>query len=359
MKKDISNKGKSVRLTTQLGFLLSFIAIALMITSSVVMAQSQNDAGNTNRTSGTQTADADIETFNHAYLPYLVKIVDEDTVTTTATPYVEPEIILDITGITLRPEDEYTLVANNDDSSKNQLVGYELIIDRATPVKLALFGSVVTTWTQSSTVGGLLDEINIELSETVVVEPSRNTSITTGMEVSVVRVGTETVTVEEDVDFIREFTDDKSMEYGTEIIKSPGTKGQARVTYEITYHNNTEVRRKKIKSVTLLEPVTEYVTRGAKNAPSSNGPLSPAQIQFLGNCEAGMNPTRNSGNGYYGAFQFSAGTWNAMNTGYARADLAPLDVQIQAVQRLLSRSSIFGQFPGCANQMVTAGLLQR
>lgn len=90
---------------------------------------------------------------------------------------------------------------------------------------------------------------------------------------------------------------------------------------------------------------------------NTGGPLSAAQIQFLGNCEAGMNPTRNSGNGYYGAFQFSIGTWNAMGTGYARADLAPLDVQIQAVQNLLSRSSIFGQFPGCANQMVAAGLL--
>ncbi len=90
---------------------------------------------------------------------------------------------------------------------------------------------------------------------------------------------------------------------------------------------------------------------------SSNGPLNEAQITFLGNCEAGMNPTRNSGNGYYGAFQFSYGTWKSMGTAYERADLAPLEVQIDAVQRLVARSSIFHQFPGCARRMQAEGLL--
>lgn len=92
-------------------------------------------------------------------------------------------------------------------------------------------------------------------------------------------------------------------------------------------------------------------------APFVGQVLSNAAIQFLGNCESGMTANRNSGNGFYGAFQFSIGTWNSMGTGYARADLAPLDVQIQAVQRLLSRSSIYSQFPGCARQMHASGLI--
>jgi hypothetical protein len=87
------------------------------------------------------------------------------------------------------------------------------------------------------------------------------------------------------------------------------------------------------------------------------GPLSEEQLTFLGNCEAGMNPTRNTGNGYYGAFQFSYGTWQRMETGYERADLAPLEIQKAAVQKLLSRSSIFTQFPGCARKMQAEGLL--
>lgn len=87
------------------------------------------------------------------------------------------------------------------------------------------------------------------------------------------------------------------------------------------------------------------------------GPLSEEQLTYLGNCEAGMDPTKNTGNGYYGAFQFSYGTWKAMDTGYERADLAPLEVQKAAVQKLLSRSSIFTQFPGCAKKMRSLGII--
>jgi hypothetical protein len=89
----------------------------------------------------------------------------------------------------------------------------------------------------------------------------------------------------------------------------------------------------------------------------ATGPLNNAQITFLGNCESGMTWNRNSGNGFYGAFQFTISTWNAMGTGYARADMAPLEVQVAAVQKLLSRSSIFTQFPGCARQMQARGLI--
>lgn len=85
--------------------------------------------------------------------------------------------------------------------------------------------------------------------------------------------------------------------------------------------------------------------------------LSDDQINFLGSCEAGMDPAKNTGNGYYGAFQFSYGTWKSMNTGYERADLAPIEVQKQAVQRLVQRSNIHTQFPGCASRMRNAGLI--
>ncbi len=80
-------------------------------------------------------------------------------------------------------------------------------------------------------------------------------------------------------------------------------------------------------------------------------------INYLGTCEAGMNPSKNTGNGYYGAFQFSYGTWKSMNSGYERADLAPIEVQKAAVKQLLQRSSIFSQFPGCAAKMRSTGLI--
>lgn len=43
-------------------------------------------------------------------------------------------------------------------------------------------------------------------------------------------------------------------------------------------------------------------------------------------CEAGGDYTRNSGNGYYGAYQFNIGSWGGFD-GYFRPDLAPPAVQ--------------------------------
>ncbi len=108
-------------------------------------------------------------------------------------------------------------------------------------------------------------------------------------------------------------------------------------------------RLARIAESTRIEPAQAFSYKG--------GTLSSAQMQFLGTCESGMTASRNSGNGYYGAYQFSIPTWNAMGTGYSRADLAPLGIQTEAVQKLLSRSSIFTQFPGCARQMSAIGLL--
>ncbi|MBI4080453.1 MAG: transglycosylase family protein [Candidatus Levybacteria bacterium] len=102
-----------------------------------------------------------------------------------------------------------------------------------------------------------------------------------------------------------------------------------------------------IEDQVQAQPASSYVS----------GPLNEAQINFLGTCEAGMDPMKNTGNGYYGAFQFSYGTWKSMGTAYERADLAPLDVQIDAVQRLVQRSSIFTQFPACSRKMQSIGLI--
>jgi hypothetical protein len=72
--------------------------------------------------------------------------------------------------------------------------------------------------------------------------------------------------------------------------------------------------------------------------------------EALRNCEAGGNYSRNSGNGYYGAYQFSASTWRSMNTGYEYAHLAPPEVQDDAARRLQARSG-WGQWPACSKKI--------
>lgn len=66
-------------------------------------------------------------------------------------------------------------------------------------------------------------------------------------------------------------------------------------------------------------------------------------------CESGGDYSTNTGNGYYGAYQFSPSTWNYWQTGYARADLAPPNVQDEAIIKntLAASGGLASQNPGC------------
>ena len=71
--------------------------------------------------------------------------------------------------------------------------------------------------------------------------------------------------------------------------------------------------------------------------------------QRLRNCEAGGRYDRNSGNGYYGAYQFSAGTWRSL--GYkGLPHQAPPEVQDEAARKLQARSG-WGQWPACSRRI--------
>lgn len=66
----------------------------------------------------------------------------------------------------------------------------------------------------------------------------------------------------------------------------------------------------------------------------------------LRECESGNNYQANTGNGFYGAYQFSQSTWN--NLGYpGRPDTEPPAMQDQAAQRLQAQDG-WGQWPACS-----------
>lgn len=86
--------------------------------------------------------------------------------------------------------------------------------------------------------------------------------------------------------------------------------------------------------------------QGGSNYAAGNGGVWAA----LRRCESGGNYAANTGNGFYGAYQFTISTWDSMGTGYARADLAPPSVQDDAARRLQARAG-WGQWPHCSSQL--------
>lgn len=66
-------------------------------------------------------------------------------------------------------------------------------------------------------------------------------------------------------------------------------------------------------------------------------------------CEAGGDYAKNTGNGYFGAYQYNIGTW-ANYGGYARPDLAPPAVQ-DAKARETAAARGFSPWPACAARL--------
>lgn len=69
----------------------------------------------------------------------------------------------------------------------------------------------------------------------------------------------------------------------------------------------------------------------------------------LRQCESGGRYDINTGNGYYGAYQFLLSTWNRLGyPGYPHQ--APPEVQDEAAQKLQARSG-WGQWPACTRRL--------
>lgn len=286
-----------------------------------------------------------------------VVIVDGPIKQLVMSAYQTPKQIAKHAGIELRDEDNAEVDVTNDFASDGASI--RMSVDRAAPIQLTLYGKAETVYTQAETVADFMKEKNIVLGkdDDTSIEPSAK--ITSNMQLSIWRNGKQTMTQEEAIPFETEKIQDANREASFKQVDTPGVKGTKMVTYEIIMQNGIEVSRVAIQTVVTKQPTKQVETVGAKFN-YTGGPLSEAQINALGMCESGMTATRNSGNGFYGAFQFMPSTWSKAAPAPYNAMMpheAPLEAQKQAVQNLLLRSSIYTQFPGCAKKMQAQGIL--
>ena len=86
-------------------------------------------------------------------------------------------------------------------------------------------------------------------------------------------------------------------------------------------------------------------------AARSSAPAAPSAGVWaeLRQCESSDNYADNTGNGYYGAYQFSEATWESLGLGGLPSD-APPSVQDAAAQRLQA-SRGWGQWPVCSRRL--------
>ena len=149
------------------------------------------------------------------------------------TPQKSPRLIAEKAGITTYPEDNVELTSINQ-FIEEQTIGEKLIIDRATPVSLSLYGAPSAVYrTRTTTVGEFLKQNNINPEAGATISPAESTPLTENMSVFISKFGKKTVTEEVEVPFDKETTNDPNQPAGKITVITPGTPGKKQVTYEL------------------------------------------------------------------------------------------------------------------------------
>lgn len=179
-------------------------------------------------------------------------------------------------GVTLYREDTVTPTQAGETLSDTG-VSMRLVVDRATPVNVKLYGQTTVMRTQKGTIADLLKEKGIKLEAADRIAPAATTPITANMNIEIWREGKQTITVGEDVPFNTQRIQDADQYLGYTSVRTPGLVGKRTVTYEIDIKNGQEVSRTQIQSVTTAQPNDEVVVVGIKQRVAD-----PASNQLLG-----------------------------------------------------------------------------
>ena len=202
------------------------------------------------------------------------------------------------------------------------------------------------------------------------------------------KVTTETVDAADPHGSVQQESGDLSE--GETKVATAGVDGVVRTTYEVTTVGGKEVSRTPVAQVVVTQKVDEVVLvgtgaakkqeskpdqsqgqaqsqgQGQTQAPSessggSGGSASGGSAGTTGGevgddvwaqlaqCESGGNPKTNTGNGFYGMYQFTLETWQSLGgTGYPyEADAATQT----AMAKKLQAQAGWGQWPGCADKL--------
>ena len=199
------------------------------------------------------------------------------------------------------------------------------------------------------------------------------------------KVTTETVDATDPHGSVQQESGDLSE--GETKVATAGVDGVVRTTYEVTTVGGKEVSRTPVAQVVVTQKVDEVVLvgtgaakkqeskpeqsqgQGQAPAPSASsessggsggsasggsagtndGPVGDDVWAKLAQCESGGNPATNTGNGFYGMYQFTLETWQSLGgTGYPHeADAATQT----AMAKKLQAQAGWGQWPGCADKL--------
>lgn len=190
-----------------------------------------------------------------------VTIFDGDKRTQALSAATTPRSVVEQTGFQLFPEDRVT-VTTNENVLKDGVLGQKVVIARATPVYLNLYGASIATRTHAKTVQQLIDEKSVKLASGDTLQPAPDTALTTNMQVFVLRSGSQITSIEEVVQMPIEYVDDANLSFGTTAVRQRGSAGKKVTTYLIDSKDGKEISRRVIQEIIATPAVKQIVARG-------------------------------------------------------------------------------------------------
>ena len=186
----------------------------------------------------------------------------------------------------------------------------------------------------------------------------------------VARVVRGNVTTTTEIPYDTEEREDAEAEQGTEKTVQEGVVGsQTTESYQETIDGQVTVSA--VLTTTRTEPTPRIISKGTKekkteetknssdsssSSSASSSSSSPAVASgddaaiwaAIAQCESGGNPSTNTGNGYYGMYQFSLPTWQSVGGTGLPSDASAEEQTMRA--RMLQQRAGWGQW-GCAYKL--------
>lgn len=240
-----------------------------------------------------------------------VTIVDGQTRTVTLTAQRSPRVAATAAGLEVHAEDIATFQRGN---LTENIVGEQVVVTRATPIRLNLYGTQVATYTLGKTVEEMLQEKRIKLDNGENVVPGLDAPITTNIQVFVLARGATVETKEEAIPIPTEIVNDPRLSFGTTVERQAGTAGKKLVTYLIVKKGN-DAKRTLIQEAIIDPPVPKIIAKGSNiNIPSARTAIMAAAgisssefgyVNYIVSRESSWNPTVSGlppGGPYKGAY---------------------------------------------------------
>ena len=205
----------------------------------------------------------------------------------------------------------------------------------------------------SRTIGAILADLGITLGDLDQVAVTHDA--TGAVTVTVSRIVVADVPRVEAIAFATVTTQDATRYVGQRVVRTAGVDGARTIVERVTTTDGVETSREPLSATVTAAPVDQVVAVGTKPRPVAapapvGGSASSLNWAALAMCESGGNPTIVSRNGlYYGLYQFSVGTWQAVG-GSGLPSQASATEQTARAQMLYARSGA-GQWPVCGARL--------